>query len=126
MVRLDEVRNLQIGSLRGTSVTAFLIQSQVRAVTVALLSRGIRVIFGFSNFVPKLKSVPKTRCAPEVQGAAPAGDFGQRAKIYDLAHERRLRALSTYIEQGYTLSEAARLLGVSMLTVCRWDDHGRR
>ena len=84
------------------------------------------MIFGFSNFVPKLKSVPKTRCAPEVRGAAPAGDFGQRAKIYDLAHERRLRALSAYIEQGYTLSEAARLQGVSMLTVCRWDDHGRR
>jgi len=126
VVRLDKVRNQQIGSLKATSVTAFLIQSQVRAVTVALLSRGVRVIFGFSNFVPKLKSVPKTRCAPEVQGAALDGDFGRRAKIYDLAHERRLRALHSYLDQGYSLSEAARLLGVSTLTVCRWNDHGRR
>ena len=46
--------------------------------------------------------------------------------VYDLAHQRRLRALQSYIEQGYTLSEAARLLGVSNLTVLRWDDHGRR
>ena len=48
------------------------------------------------------------------------------AQIYDLAHQRRLRALQSYIEQGYTLSEAARFLGVSNLTVLRWDDHGRR
>ena len=48
------------------------------------------------------------------------------AQVYDLAHQRRLRALQSYIEQGYTLSEAARLLGVSNLTVLRWDDHGRR
>ena len=48
------------------------------------------------------------------------------AQVYDLAHERRLRALQSYIEQGYTLNEAARLLGVSNLTVLRWNDHGRR
>ncbi len=48
------------------------------------------------------------------------------AQIYDLAHQRRLRALQSYIEQGYSLNEAARLLGVSNLTVLRWDDHGRR
>ena len=48
------------------------------------------------------------------------------AQVYDLAHQRRLRALQSYIEQGYTLNEAARLLGVSNLTVLRWDDHGRR
>ena len=48
------------------------------------------------------------------------------AQVYDLAHQRRLRALQSYIEQGYTLSEAAHLLGVSNLTVLRWDDHGRR
>jgi len=48
------------------------------------------------------------------------------AQVYDLAHQRRLRALQSYIEQGYTLSEAARLLGVSNLTVLRWDNHGRR
>ena len=48
------------------------------------------------------------------------------AQVYDLAHQRRLRGLQSYIEQGYTLSEAARLLGVSNLTVLRWDNHGRR
>ena len=48
------------------------------------------------------------------------------AQVYDLAHQRRLRRLQCYIDQGYTLSEAARLLGVSNLTALRWDDHGRR
>ena len=91
------------------------------------------MIFGFSQFVPKLKAVPKT--APKTahsEGSAVAtdvqleGDFKHRAQIYDLAHERRLRAFHSYMEQGYSLSEAARLLGVSTLTVCRWNDHGRR
>ena len=48
------------------------------------------------------------------------------AQVYDLAHQRRLRALQAYIEQGYTLNEAARLVGISNLTALRWDDHGRR
>ncbi len=87
------------------------------------------MIFGFSSFAPKLKAVPKTQRpseVTEVETRLPTDDFGHRAQIYDLAHERRLRALNTYIEQGYSLSEAARLLGVSQLTACRWNDHGRR
>ena len=87
------------------------------------------MIFGFSQFVPKLKVVPKVSGTNDSVGgpARPASeDFRQRAQVFDLAHERRLRAFNAYIEQGYSLSEAARLLGVSRLTVVRWNDHGRR
>ena len=87
------------------------------------------MIFGFSHFVPRLKAVPKVKRDTDSVGKADTqahGDFREQAQVFDLAHERRLRSLNTYIEQGYTLSEAARLLGVSQLTVYRWNDHGRR
>ena len=58
--------------------------------------------------------------------AALADPPPSQAQIYDLAHQRRLRALQSYIAEGYSLNEAARLIGVSQLTVLRWDDHGRR
>jgi len=32
------------------------------------------------------------------------------AQIYDLAHQRRLKALQFYIEKGYPLNVAARLV----------------
>ena len=106
-----------------------LIRSRSHRVTVTFLLSAALVIFGFSQFVPKLKAVPKS-VQSKGSGVAPEaqlpGDFEHRAQIYDLAHERRLRALHGYMEQGYSLSEAARLLGVSTLTVCRWNDHGRR
>ena len=47
------------------------------------------------------------------------------AQIYDLEHHRRLKALHTHLERGATLSEAARLIGVSHMTAYRWNDHGR-
>ena len=87
------------------------------------------MIFGFNHFVPRLRGVPKVRRDTDTVGTTDtqaSGDYREHAQVFDLAHERRLRALNTYIEQGYTLSEAARLLGVSRLTVCRWNDHGRR
>ena len=87
------------------------------------------MIFGFNHFVPRLRAVPKVRRDTDTVGTTDtqaSGDYREHAQVFDLAHERRLRALNTYIEQGYTLSEAARLLGVSRLTVCRWNDHGRR
>ena len=87
------------------------------------------MIFGFSHFVPRLRAVPKVRRDTDTLSKSDtqaSGDYRERAQVFDFAHERRLRALNTYIEQGYTLSEAARLLGVSRLTVCRWNDHGRR
>ncbi len=85
------------------------------------------MMFGFSHYT-------FGTCAPTKRAS---GNHAERdeestpasqtpAQVYDLAHQRRLRALHSYIDQGYTLSEAARLLGVSNLTVLRWDDHGRR
>ena len=90
------------------------------------------MIFGFSHYglgVHGSKSEPSQPSDSESEVVALVAiqvDPLSSAQIYDLAHQRRLRALQSYIEQGYTLSEAARLLGVSRLTVCRWDDHGRR
>ena len=48
------------------------------------------------------------------------------SQIFDLEHHRRLKALHTHLEEGATLSEAARLIGVSHMTAYRWNDHGRR
>ncbi|MDA9988256.1 helix-turn-helix domain-containing protein [Luminiphilus sp.] len=48
------------------------------------------------------------------------------SQIFDLEHHRRLKALHTHLEGGATLSEAARLIGVSQMTAYRWNDHGRR
>ena len=85
------------------------------------------MIFGFSHY-PVGTLTPAKRAkgghADRDEESIPASQTP--AQVYDLAHQRRLRALQSYIEQGYTLSEAARLLGVSNLTVLRWDDHGRR
>ena len=85
------------------------------------------MIFGFSHYsIGKRARAERSSDdrAAHVVGKSQAGRTP--AQVYDLAHQRRLRALQSYIEQGYTLSEAARLLGVSNLTVLRWDDHGRR
>jgi len=85
------------------------------------------MIFGFSHY-----SIGKRASAERASDESAAHDVGKLqsgrtpAQVYDLAHQRRLRALQSYIEEGYTLSEAARLLGVSNLTVLRWDNHGRR
>ena len=85
------------------------------------------MIFGFSHY-PLRTPAPDKRAngshTDRCEENSPASKTP--AQVYDLAHQRRLRALQSYIEQGYTLSEAARLLGVSNLTVLRWDDHGRR
>ena len=86
------------------------------------------MIFGFSHY-PIGTRAPAERASGERterdEESSPAANQ-TLAQVYDLAHQRRLRALQSYIEQGYTLNEAARLLGVSNLTVLRWDDHGRR
>ena len=85
------------------------------------------MIFGFSHY-PIETRAPGKRAKGDNTGrdeeSLPVTKTP--AQVYDLAHQRRLRALQSYIEQGYTLNEAARLLGVSNLTVLRWDDHGRR
>ena len=85
------------------------------------------MIFGFSHYPLGTRAPVKGTNGgntDRVEESSPASKTP--AQIYDLAHQRRLRALQSYIEQGYTLNEAARLLGVSTLTVLRWDDHGRR
>ena len=99
------------------------------------------MFFGFTHYFPGRKrscersdvSVTPARVVPasvSYIGDVPSRVAGEpapsQAQIYDLAHQRRLRALQSYIEQGYSLNEAARLIGVSQLTVHRWDDHGRR
>ena len=85
------------------------------------------MIFGFSHY-PTGTLAPAERAKGDHTGRDEESSPTTKtpAQVYDLAHQRRLRALQSYIEQGYTLSEAARLLGVSNLTVLRWDDHGRR
>ena len=85
------------------------------------------MIFGFSHYsIGTRRSLE--RSSDKRAGHGVDGEQAERtpAQVYDLAHQRRLRALQSYVEQGYTLNEAARLLGVSNLTVLRWDDHGRR
>jgi len=85
------------------------------------------MIFGFSHYPIGTRAPAKRAKRGHVDRDEESASAKQTpAQVYDLAHQRRLRALQSYIEQGYTLSEAARLLGVSNLTVLRWDDHGRR
>ena len=85
------------------------------------------MIFGFSHY-PFGNRAPVKRANGGHTDRDEESSLANRtpAQVYDLAHQRRLRALQSYIEQGDTLNEAARLLGVSNLTVLRWDDHGRR
>ena len=82
------------------------------------------MIFGFSQYPVGTRALAERASAERDEASSSASQTS--AQVYDLAHQRRLRALQSYIEQGYTLNEAARLLGVSNLTVLRWDDHGRR
>ena len=85
------------------------------------------MVFGFSHYSLSTRARKDlSRHEHSDQDTERARAAPTTAQVYDLAHQRRLRALQAYIEQGYTLNEAARLLGVSNLTVLRWDDHGRR
>tara|TARA_B100000900_G_C20373733_1_gene631508 strand:+ start:183 stop:440 length:258 start_codon:yes stop_codon:yes gene_type:complete len=85
------------------------------------------MIFGFSHYSMSTRASAERATDGRADRDEERSQASQTsAQVYDLAHQRRLRALQTYIEQGHTLSEAARLLGVSNLTVLRWDDHGRR
>ena len=85
------------------------------------------MIFGFSHY-PIGTRAPSERAKGDNAGRDKESSPATKtpAQVYDLAHQRRLRALQAYIEQGYTLNEAARLVGISNLTALRWDDHGRR
>ena len=85
------------------------------------------MIFGFSHYPFRTRApVKRANGSHTDRGEESLPASKTPAQVYDLGHQRRLRALQSYIEQGYTLNEAARLLGGSNLTVLRWDDHGRR
>ena len=92
------------------------------------------MIFGFGTYLPATrKSDSRSRehraggtGAPRAKSVAAAERNLSVAQIYYLEHERKLRALHTLIENGASLSEAARLIGVSRLCAHRWNDYGRR
>jgi hypothetical protein len=71
----------------------------------------------------------KPMAASGTAAPAEATDNDRRlftSRLFDLEHHRRLKALHSHLEAGATLSDAARLIGVSHMTAYRWNDHGRR
>jgi len=70
------------------------------------------VIFGFSQFPVSAGIKSKQTPQKTTQTVVPLTVVESRtpAQIYDLAHQRRLKALQFYIEKGYPLSVAARLV----------------
>ena len=88
-------------------------------------------MFGFSHFDghPKVSTrFLQTKLRRLRSGAPVTEDVTEltSAQIYDLEHHRRLKALHRLVEGGATLSEAARLVGISQITAYRWNDNGRR
>jgi len=90
------------------------------------------MIFGFSTY-----SLTATHPRPSAQRqekedrsllltAESAQGQRNKARIFDIEHERKLRALHALVENGATLSEAARLIGVSRICAHRWNDYERR
>jgi len=70
------------------------------------------VIFGFSHFPVGGDNTSKQTSGKETQTGVPLTVIESRtpAQVYDLAHQRRLKALQFYIEKGYPLNVAARLV----------------
>jgi hypothetical protein len=88
-------------------------------------------MFGFSHFGghPTVSTQFLERKLRQLRSGAPVVNEQAEmttAQIYDLEHHRRLKALHALIEGGATLSEAARLVGISQLTAYRWNDNGGR
>lgn len=69
------------------------------------------MVFGFSHFQIG-SSLLKKASRKTLRLEAPLAVVESRtpAQIYDLAHQRRLRALHFYIEKGYPLNVAARMV----------------
>ncbi len=90
------------------------------------------MIFGFSTYLPTTrvsgqKAGEQRTGRRRVPGVGEANQTDrEKARIYDIEHERKLRALHTLIANGATLSEAARLIGISRICAYRWNDYGRR
>jgi len=70
------------------------------------------VIFGFSHFPVGSGNTSKQTFRKATQAGVPLTVIESHtpAQIYDLAHQRRLKALQFYIEKGYPLNVAARLV----------------
>jgi hypothetical protein len=88
-------------------------------------------MFGFSHFDdhPKVSTLFLQTKLRRLRSGVPVAEDGAElttAQIYDLEHHRRLKALHRLVEGGATLSEAARLVGISQITAYRWNDNGRR
>ena len=70
------------------------------------------MIFGFSHFPVGAGKTSKQTLRKTTQTGVPVTVIESRppAQVYDLAHQRRLKALQFYIEKGYPLNVAARLV----------------
>ena len=99
-----------------------------------LFAANYPMIFGFGTYMPATsKTASHSReqrvtaiRAPRAKSVAADESNLSKAQIYDREHERKLRALHTLIEKGASVSEAARLIGVSRLCAHRWNNYGRR
>jgi len=88
-------------------------------------------MFGFSHFDghPKVSTRFLQEKLRRLRSGVPVTEDAAEltsAQIYDLEHHRWLKALHRLVEGGATLSEAARLVGISQITAYRWNDNGRR
>ncbi len=70
------------------------------------------MIFGFSHFPVDTGSTSKQKPQKTTQADVPLTiiEFRTPAQVYDLAHQRRLKGLQFYIDEGYPLNVAARLV----------------
>ena len=70
------------------------------------------VIFGFSHFPIGAGNRSKQAAQKTAQTVVllPAVESLTPAQVYDLAHQRRLKGLQFYIDEGYPLNVAARLV----------------
>ena len=70
------------------------------------------MIFGFSHFPVDTGSTSKQKPQKTTQAAVPLTiiEFRTPVQVYDLAHQRRLKGLQFYIDEGYPLNVAARLV----------------
>ena len=92
-----------------------MIRLVAQQVPCANIAQGAPVIFGFSHFPVGAGNTPKQTSQKTTQTGVALTVIKSRtpAQVYDLAHQRRLKALQFYIEKGYPLNVAARLVEAS-------------
>ena len=84
------------------------------------------MIFGLSTYLPAPSMLQRRSYKRGASSTGTSSSKFTEARIFDIEHQRKLKALHTLVEQGTTLSEAARLIGVSRICAHRWNDYGRR